>query len=184
MKEDTIIDLQRKKVITLVLSDNKGIEVDLDELLNKIVDQFKEEMSSGERGPLRNILWPLALRASAVVLENILGEESALNILRQPLLSQIIAVSMISGFIMRNTIARNDLSVDTKEEDISPEMEEKLQTQIQHQKIMSALIGGTLRGEEPQETLRSMLREGLLTPEEVENIEGILGLDSEEEEMN
>jgi len=169
-----MINKVRGTSLHVELFDEDGDEVELSEIIEKLLTYIEDKISSDEPNQFVDQIMPLMAQSVISGLGRMLGlDHTAFYLTNET--SRIALINMMSiAFLLLKFLQKNKITIRTVEEEISEEEIEELKRKAD---AGSAATMGAFLGLDPREVLENLVEKGDITQED---LDAILNKDDED----
>ena len=162
-----LINKEKGTSVHVELFDEDGDEVELSEIIEKLLTYIENKISSDEPNQFVDQIMPLMAQSVISALGRMLGlEHTAFYLTNET--SRIALINMMSiAFLLLKFLQKNKITIRTVETDIS---EEEIETIKRKANAGSAATMGALLGLDPKEVLENLVEKGEITQEDLDAI--------------
>ena len=162
-----LINKEKGTSVHVELFDEDGDEVELSEIIEKLLTYIEDKISSDEPNQFVDQIMPLMAQSVISGLGRMLGlEHTAFYLTNET--SRIALINMMSiAFLLLKFLQKNKITIRTVETDIS---EEEIETIKRKANAGSAATMGALLGLDPKEVLENLVEKGEITQEDLDAI--------------
>ena len=162
-----MIDIQRKKKISIQLRDSDGDEVPISETVEKLTEYVDDKVKDTESNPCKQQIMPLMAQTMVRGMSKLMGPSLTNVMLSNSDVRYSLMHMMTVGFYLLKFIQNKKIKIHTVEEDIN---QEDIDTYMRVDKASNMITMAANMGHDPREVVKEMLRKGLLKRQDIEGL--------------
>jgi len=163
------INKVRKKRTYIEIEDPDGSKIELKDIIIELLDYLKDKLSDNDSNQMTEQILPLMAQSVASGLSRIVGIKQTAFYLAQPEMRMAIIHMMTLSLYLLKFIQKEDLTINTYEEDVSDEEIAELERKTN---ISSTVTLATLAGEDPMQILKALRDQGKISEDDLRDILG------------